>query len=88
MRLLASNIRQLISIHSDGSDLVECIKFSSDGRYLAFGSRDNNIYIYQVSEEYRKFNRIGRCSGHSSFIATIGMPVLQANVDHLIQCDC
>ena len=65
--------RQLISIHSDGSDLIECIKFSPDGRYLAFGSRDNNVYIYQVSEEYRKFNRIGRCSGHASIIADIGM---------------
>lgn len=64
--------RQLLSIHSDGSDLLETIKFSPDGRYIAFGSRDNNVYIYQVSEEYRKFNRIGRCSGHSSYVVHIG----------------
>ena len=67
--------RQLISIHSDGADVIECIKFSPDGRYLAFGSRDNNIYIYLVSEEYRKFNRIGRCSGHSAYITHIGKSI-------------
>lgn len=33
-----------------------------DGNYLALGSRDNNIYIYQVSESGRKYTKIGRCS--------------------------
>jgi len=41
--------------------LFQVVKFSPDGRLLAIGSRDNNIYIYQVSEDYRKYNRIGRC---------------------------
>lgn len=36
-------------------------KFSPDGKLLALGSRDGIIYIYQVTEKYRKFNRMGRC---------------------------
>lgn len=63
--------RQLISMHTDGNEQIDCVKFSPDGRFLALGSRDNHIYIYQVSEEYRKYNRIGRCSGNSSFITNI-----------------
>lgn len=68
--------RQLVSIHNDGSEPIDCIKFSPDGRYLALGSRDCNIYIYQVSEEYRKFNRIGRCSGHQAPVVNIGKLVI------------
>ncbi|KAJ6218486.1 hypothetical protein RDWZM_009643 [Blomia tropicalis] len=63
--------RQMISMHNDGADLIECVKFSPDGRYLALGSRDHNIYVYQVSEEYRQFNRVGRCSAHTSSIVDI-----------------
>jgi len=37
------------------------VKFSPDGSLLALGSRDNNIYVYQVSEEARKYSRVGRC---------------------------
>ncbi|XP_054153345.1 echinoderm microtubule-associated protein-like 2 isoform X2 [Oppia nitens] len=66
--VMDSTTRQMISMHSDGNEQIDCVKFSPDGRFLALGSRDNHIYVYQVSEEYRKYNRIGRCSGHSSFI--------------------
>jgi microtubule-associated protein-like 1/2 len=69
--VIDATTRQLISMHSDGNEQIDCIKFSPDGRFLALGSRDNHIYIYQVSDEYRKYNRIGRCSGHSSFITNI-----------------
>jgi WD domain, G-beta repeat. len=39
----------------------QVVKFSPDGTLLALGSRDNNIYVYQVSEEARKYSRVGRC---------------------------
>lgn len=41
---------------------VQVIKFSPNGNLLAVGSRDNNIYVYQVTDEARKYSRIGRCS--------------------------
>lgn len=33
-----------------------------DGNFLAIGSHDNCIYIYGVSENGRKYTRIGKCS--------------------------
>ncbi|PSN50018.1 hypothetical protein C0J52_03295 [Blattella germanica] len=47
---------------------VGVARFSPDGNLLALGSRDNNIYVYQVNEDARKYSRVGRCTGHSSFI--------------------
>uniref|UniRef100_A0A1I8HEL8 WD_REPEATS_REGION domain-containing protein n=1 Tax=Macrostomum lignano TaxID=282301 RepID=A0A1I8HEL8_9PLAT len=53
---------------TDGSEQIECLEFSPDGSMLALGSRDNSIYVFACTEAGRKYSRIGRCCGHSSFI--------------------
>ncbi|RUS86563.1 hypothetical protein EGW08_005702 [Elysia chlorotica] len=63
--------REVVSIHTDGNEQIECIQYSPDGSMLAVGSRDNYIYIYSVSEDGKKYTKIGRCSGHSSFITHV-----------------
>ena len=63
--------REIISTRTDGNEQLECVKFSPDGASLAIGSRDNYIYIYSVTEDGRKYQRLGRCSGHSSFVTHI-----------------
>ncbi|KAJ3659306.1 hypothetical protein Zmor_011002 [Zophobas morio] len=63
--------RELLESHSDGAEPIQTIQCSPDGSMLALGSRDNNIYIYQVSEEGHKYNRVGRCMGHSSYITHV-----------------
>ncbi|XP_052123400.1 echinoderm microtubule-associated protein-like 1 isoform X4 [Frankliniella occidentalis] len=60
--------REVFTSHADGAEPIQVIKFSPDGQFLALGSRDNNVYIYQCGGDSRKFNRVGRCMGHSSFI--------------------
>ncbi|XP_026466422.1 echinoderm microtubule-associated protein-like 2 [Ctenocephalides felis] len=60
--------RDLITKHHDGQEPIQCVAFSPDGTMLALGSRDNYVYVYQVSEECRKYSRVGRCAGHSSFV--------------------
>lgn len=45
---------------------IDDVKFSPDGRYVATGSHDNWIDIYQVGGSWK---RIGRCAGHSSWIS-------------------
>ncbi|XP_067011712.2 echinoderm microtubule-associated protein-like 2 isoform X2 [Anabrus simplex] len=60
--------REICAVHTDGSEPIQVVKFSPNGNLIALGSRDNNIYIYQVAEEGRKYSRVGRCTGHSSFI--------------------
>lgn len=66
--VMDAETREVYSMHTDGSEPIQVVKFSPDGSLLALGSRDNNIYVYQVSEEARKYSRVGRCMGHSSFI--------------------
>ena len=52
----------------NGNEGFECIRYSPDGSMLACGSRDNSIYVYSVNENGQKYSRIGRCTGHSSFV--------------------
>ena len=41
---------------------------TSDGQYIALGGRDNSIYIYTVTTRGTKYSRLGKCTGHTSFI--------------------
>lgn len=66
--VMDAETREMYSQHQDGNEPIQVLKFSPNGQYLAAGSRDNNIYVYQVSEDCRKYTRIGRCQGHSSFV--------------------
>ncbi|ELT93984.1 hypothetical protein CAPTEDRAFT_152534 [Capitella teleta] len=63
--------RDIVVTHTDGNEQIEVVTFSPDGTHIALGSRDNFIYIYAVSEGGRKYNRVGRCSGHSSFVTHV-----------------
>ncbi|KAK0171777.1 hypothetical protein PV328_005183 [Microctonus aethiopoides] len=66
--VIDSESREFYTHHSDGSEPLQVASFSPDGALLAIGSRDNHIYIYQVNEDAKKYSRVGRCMGHSSFI--------------------
>uniref|UniRef100_T1J5S7 HELP domain-containing protein n=1 Tax=Strigamia maritima TaxID=126957 RepID=T1J5S7_STRMM len=72
--------REITSTHLDGAEAIDACKFSPDGKFLALGSRDNNIYIYQVSDNYEKLSRIGRCLGHSSFITHLDWSTDSTNI--------
>uniref|UniRef100_A0A8C5BC42 EMAP like 2 n=1 Tax=Gadus morhua TaxID=8049 RepID=A0A8C5BC42_GADMO len=66
--VLDTDTRDLVSMHTDGNEIISNIKYSPDGNYLAVGSHDNFVYIYAVTENGRKYSRAGKCSGHSSFV--------------------
>ncbi|XP_028968652.1 echinoderm microtubule-associated protein-like 2 [Galendromus occidentalis] len=57
--------RKVYAAHHDGNEPIDVVRFSPSGQYLALASRDNFIYIYQVSEEYKKYNRMGRCAKYT-----------------------
>ena len=43
------------------------MQYSPDGKKLACGSHDNNIYIYETTN----YNLLGTCSKHNSFITSV-----------------
>ncbi|MCJ8740128.1 hypothetical protein PDJAM_G00055480 [Pangasius djambal] len=66
--VLDTETRDLISMHTDGNEIISNVKYSPDGAYLAVGSHDNFVYIYAVTENGRKYSRVSKCTGHSSFV--------------------
>lgn len=62
---------EVVSVLTTGSEQIECLRYSPDGQYLAVGSRDNSIYIYRASHSGHQYNKLGRCSGHSSYVTHI-----------------
>jgi len=49
----------------DSSEWIEVMAFSPDNKYLAVGSHDNLVYVYDASDD---FSLVGKCKGHSSYI--------------------
>ena len=54
-----------VSRTKDRNEVIHELKFSPDGAYLAVGSNDNFVDIYQTAQRYKK---VGECRGSSSFI--------------------
>ncbi|XP_074069165.1 echinoderm microtubule-associated protein-like 1 isoform X2 [Macrotis lagotis] len=67
--------KDLVTVHTDGNEQLSVMRYSPDGNFLAIGSHDNCIYIYSVYDNGRKYSRIGKCSGHSSFITHLDWSV-------------
>ncbi|KAM5129260.1 echinoderm microtubule-associated protein-like 1 isoform 2-T2 [Mantella aurantiaca] len=73
--VLDTETKDLVTVHTDGNEQLSVMCYSPDGNFLAIGSHDNYIYIYAVNENGRKYSRIGKCSGHSSFITHLDWSV-------------
>lgn len=53
----------LATIHFPSREMSAVKSFVSvDGAYLAVGSHDNFVYIYSVTENGRKYSRVGKCT--------------------------
>ncbi|ROL44990.1 Echinoderm microtubule-associated protein-like 1, partial [Anabarilius grahami] len=73
--VLDTESKDLVTVHTDGNEQLSVMRFSPDGNFLAVGSHDNYIYIYAVAENGKKYSRVGKCSGHSSFITHLDWSV-------------
>ncbi|XP_060919258.1 echinoderm microtubule-associated protein-like 1 [Labrus mixtus] len=73
--VLDTDSKDLVTVHTDGNEQLSVMSFGPDGNFLAIGSHDNYIYIYAVAENGRKYSRVGKCSGHSSFITHLDWSV-------------
>lgn len=62
--------RELLALFTDGSEPIQVIKYSPNGNMVAIGSRDNYIYIYQVSDASARYSKVGRCVVRVTFCTT------------------
>ncbi|KAK7176880.1 hypothetical protein R3I93_000965 [Phoxinus phoxinus] len=60
--------KEVVSDLTDGNEQLSVMRYTPDGSFLAVGSHDNFIYIYNVTDGGRRYMRFGKCTGHSSFI--------------------
>jgi WD40 repeat protein len=64
----SKNFDKKIKTLKDQLEWSEVMKYSPDGVYLAVGSHDNNIYIYDVAKNYALYYK---CNKHNSFVTSI-----------------
>ena len=53
---------------TDPKEWIETAEYSPSGKYLAIGSHDTNIYVYDVEADY---SLVGKCSKHNASISCI-----------------
>lgn len=53
---------------TDSAEWIEVMAFSPDNNWLAVGSHDNNIYVYDANNG---FSLTGTCRGHNSYIMAL-----------------
>ena len=63
--------REFVGQFFDGNDVITVCKFSPSGQYLAIGSRDSGIYVYEINKQTKKFAKIGKCFGHTGSVLAI-----------------
>jgi len=66
---IRKSLRELdvvVAHKQDSKEWIEAIEYSPCGKYLAVGSHDNSIYIYDSS-----YKLVTRCHKHSSFITSV-----------------
>eukprot|EP00118_Oscarella_pearsei_P025612 m.308471 g.308471 ORF g.308471 m.308471 type:complete len:792 (+) comp44058_c0_seq1:38-2413(+) len=60
-----------VASEQDGNEEISAIQYSPDGSKLAIASHDNHIYIYNVSDDGKAYERHKKCSGHSSYVTHV-----------------
>ena len=60
--LLPIESMQTIDEIHDLNDSINVVQFSPNGASLAVATKSGIIHLYQVTNEARKYNRIGRCT--------------------------
>ena len=63
-----ADINNVITELTDSQEWVEVAEYSPDGNFLAVGSHDTNIYIYDAANGY---SLVGTCSKHNASITCI-----------------
>jgi len=69
---LKDDINRKIKSLKDADEWNEVMKYSPCGNYLAVGSHDNAVYIYDVKNDYTLYYK---CAKHNSFVTSVDWSV-------------
>ena len=62
-----TKLDQIVATNKNSQEWIEVLQYSPDGKKLAVGSHDNNIYIYDTTS----YSLLGKCTKHNSFIVCV-----------------
>lgn len=62
-----NKLDQIVATNKNSQEWIEVLAYSPDGKKLAVGSHDNNIYVYDSAS----YNLLGKCTKHNSFIVAV-----------------
>lgn len=62
------NLDRKVKTLKDAEEWNEVMKYSPCGNYLAVGSHDNNIYVYDVTKDYELYAKFSK---HNSFVTSL-----------------
>lgn len=64
----AKDLDKKLKTLKDAEEWNEVMKYSPCGTYLAVGSHDNNIYVYEVQKNYSLYCKFAK---HNSFVTSL-----------------
>ena len=64
----ATDLNKMLVTLKEAEEWNEVIKFSPCGKYVAVGSHDNRIYVYDVTANYQLYYT---CNKHNSFVTSL-----------------
>ncbi|ESN91898.1 hypothetical protein HELRODRAFT_181954 [Helobdella robusta] len=70
--LINTKSMKVLKAWKDRKEVIHEMKHSADGRWLAVGSNDNFVDVYDCNNDYKK---VGVCTGNSSFITHLDWSV-------------
>ena len=66
IRASVQNLDHITNTLNEPREWNEAMEYSPCGQYLAVGSHDNNVYVYDSN-----YSLVGTCKGHNSFITAV-----------------
>ena len=63
-----TDLDKKIKTLKDAEEWCEVIKYSPCGKFMAAGSHDNKIYVYDVTKDYQLYYT---CNKHNSFVTSL-----------------
>ena len=64
----AKDFNKKLKTLKDAGEWSEVIKYSPDGKFMAVGSHDNAVYIYEPAKDYSLYAKFAK---HNSFVTSI-----------------